>query len=672
MEEMRKQMEEEMRKQMEEEMKKKIEKERKKMEEEMKKKIEKERKKMEEEMKKKIEKNRKKYSLNPIKQITLEMCKKELKRLRKTRPEQYKLARKILYAYCYKRDHHILKAPPKSGKREIWEIINLKWWEICHNPNKKSPWYKFGLTPDDYVPFLHITGLKRISCESQLKEHRHLGCYSEACSKRQETIDSLEEYRKLIGNKRGFIGLDEADYASGNRMTCDEIINEWKGPLLAISATTEEVEAGWKQRKLDYLPHSLIPPKTFRGKPWFLDNNLVFEPEPFIEHTNPPPPEYKTFSEEEKNKWDEENTEKKYAFTEQAKEILKDCKDSIDTYDEEPDDFNHHKNRNVIVVRIKGHNGTHRDFKSFMKNKIELEAVRGLMEVNVGHSTLKFYVKWADSVDDYFKFDSVNHWYELPKGHPVIIFICAKASRSTEFAQPKIDESGIINKQGAHFRIFAKHDERKIDTTSNYNTVAQALGRANHFDKIGHPIRLYACKWTCEVEAGRRDPPLRRTSVRVRGRSNSSSSEEDSDSDEFANKIIPTRNSAYAPRNNNNNNNTNNKTHRYLIYDNIEITEKAVTELEYTFRKPKKDENGFYITALNKKSCRVTLEETLNRGLQGAYGTNNGKKTLRRFIPCYVDTQDKTTERFVVIVNDCSDEKVNKCIEKYKPLLKSL
>ena len=129
-EEIRKQMEEEIRKQMEEEIRKQME--------EMKKQIEEERqeKKQLQTMLENKEKNRKKYNLHPIKPITLKMCKKELKRLKKTRPEQYKLARNILYMYCSKRDHQILKAPPKSGKREIWEIINLKWWEICHNPNK--------------------------------------------------------------------------------------------------------------------------------------------------------------------------------------------------------------------------------------------------------------------------------------------------------------------------------------------------------------------------------------------------------------------------------------------------------------------------------------------------------------------------------------------------------
>ena len=36
------------------------------------------------------------------------------------------------------------------------------------------------------------------------------------------------------------------------------------------------------------------------------------------------------------------------------------------------------------------------------------------------------------------------------------------------------------------------------------------------------------------------------------------------------------------------------------------------------------------------------------------------------------DDKKVSTKRFVVIVNDCSDEKVNKCIEKYPPLQKSL
>jgi len=103
----------------------------------------------------------------------------------------------------------------------------------------------------------------------------------------------------------------------------------------------------------------------------------------------------------------------------------------------------------------------------------------------------------------------------------------------------------------------------------------------------------------------------------------------------------------------------------YRIYDN-EITAKEVCELlEYPFRITKENENGFKETSLNKKTSVVSLKDAVKK-VPTAYGTNDGTRVYRTYYPCYVDTSDNTTLRFVVIIRPGTDvAKLSECDSKY-------
>ena len=101
----------------------------------------------------------------------------------------------------------------------------------------------------------------------------------------------------------------------------------------------------------------------------------------------------------------------------------------------------------------------------------------------------------------------------------------------------------------------------------------------------------------------------------------------------------------------------------YRIYDNEEVVKKVCKHLDYTYRKTDENANGFKETSLNTKRSVVSLEEAVKKVTVG-YGTNNGERTFRTYYPCYVNTTDSTTLRFVVIIRPVVDDDVEKHKEK--------
>ena len=69
------------------------------------------------------------------------------------------------------------------------------------------------------------------------------------------------------------------------------------------------------------------------------------------------------------------------------------------------------------------------------------------------------------------------------------------------------------------------------------------------------------------------------------------------------------------------------------------------------------------MTSLNRKKEVVSLAQAISK-VPTAYGTNNGKVTWRTYLPCYENTDDKTTLRFVVIIRPDTDAEM---VEKFYP-----
>ena len=109
----------------------------------------------------------------------------------------------------------------------------------------------------------------------------------------------------------------------------------------------------------------------------------------------------------------------------------------------------------------------------------------------------------------------------------------------------------------------------------------------------------------------------------------------------------------------------------FRIYKDEEEVLKACKILGYTYHPKKTNKAGFRETSLNNKTCVASLNDAI-RKVKTGYGTNNGKKTYRTCYPCYVDTEDSTTLRFIVIIrppeNEQEEQNIKKCDSQTKSM----
>jgi len=106
----------------------------------------------------------------------------------------------------------------------------------------------------------------------------------------------------------------------------------------------------------------------------------------------------------------------------------------------------------------------------------------------------------------------------------------------------------------------------------------------------------------------------------------------------------------------------------YRIYSDEDVVRNVCNLLGYNYRETKENAGGFRETSLNNKTSVVSLRDAVKK-VPTAYGTNNGEKTYRTYYPCYVDTTNNDTLRFVVIIRPGTDEnKIVECDAKYSSL----
>jgi hypothetical protein len=92
----------------------------------------------------------------------------------------------------------------------------------------------------------------------------------------------------------------------------------------------------------------------------------------------------------------------------------------------------------------------------------------------------------------------------------------------------------------------------------------------------------------------------------------------------------------------------------YRIYSDEEVVRSVCRRLGYYYRGTPDDSEGFKNTSLNNKTSRVSLANAVKK-VPTAYGTVDGVKTYRTYYPCYVNTSDRATLRFVVIIRPGTD-----------------
>lgn len=333
----------------------------------------------------------------------------------------------------------IVKAPVKSGKREIVEYTSMK-----DSKKEQTRFHAF------------ISAWHRKADEEQrdeLKKH-NLNVFSiindENAIKFKRWIISM-----LSTNKKIVIHLDECDHGSGHTQKLSLIWNDIKGnrniSIILYSATPEEIlfssEIKDEQSILDDIilyaeMTEYTPPIGYCGSRKFIEENLVFDAKPFFKIL------------------DDESA----ILSDQAKMIVNDLQNSMVL----------ERKRNIIILRLSY-------YVNNLEKKIENKAIyQFINKLHYFQELSNFLIIFdKDSVEervvlrnrDKILIDNVQwskkiFWDTMTSEKPILVIIDQTSSRSTEWA--------------CHDRVFATHDFRK---KSSYSIICQAQERVNHYER---------------------------------------------------------------------------------------------------------------------------------------------------------------------------------------------
>ena len=361
----------------------------------------------------------------------------------KHRPEICSFVNRELIYRIENEDHSqinkiIVKAPVKSGKREIVEYSSMKDSKI-----EQTRVHAF------------ISAWHRKADEEQrdeLKKH-NLNVFSiindENAIKFKKWIISM-----LSTNKKIVIHLDECDHGSGHTQKLSLIWNDIKGnrniSIILYSATPEEIlfssEIKDEQSILDDIilyaeTTEYTPPIGYCGSRKFIEENLVFDAKPFFKILNG-----------------------SAILSDQAKMIVIDLQNSM----------LRERKRNIIILRLSY-------YVNNLEKKIENKAIYQFIDkLHYFQELSNFLIIFdKDSVEervvlrnrDRILIDNVQwskkiFWDTKTSDQPILVIIDQTSSRSTEWA--------------CHDRVFATHDFRK---KSSYSIICQAQERVNHYER---------------------------------------------------------------------------------------------------------------------------------------------------------------------------------------------
>ena len=340
--------------------------------------------------------------------------------------------------------HIIIKAQVKTGKRFIAQACSIynssisdesyvhifisSWIRRDDDRQRKEINAYFKGTNNDTRVFKINTGKSRINCIKKLK-------------------DLVSSYDKVI------VHHDELDYGSGIEQHMAAVyeycISQEKICLISYSATYEEAIIEKSVNLSCYIrPFELEfnPPNEYRGIKWFCDNNLIHEAEPFFER----------------------NDDDDIILSEQAKKILRDTKNNLNS------DIISEKRKKLIIVRINTH------FKE-IKELIDSEEFPEL-RCNEDLRILPHFVHSTDINTINVKWDDYTWWkkqMEIERGDGkfiLILFIDKSSTRSTDWF--------------CHPWLSAYHDYHPIN--SSVSCSGQSNPRIVYFtNKICNGIKVY-------------------------------------------------------------------------------------------------------------------------------------------------------------------------------------
>ena len=183
------------------------------------------------------------------------------------RPEVYEFCTSLIAARDSGFNHVLVKAPVKSGKKDIVEGAAVL----------VSP-----ITKVFYVTALNRKDVKRQVAELSLYNVSTFLVNSDATVKNVIAAISSEKSR---GN-RVIVCLDECDYGSGDSQKMagmfKEVLNDTNVMKIYFSATAHETEVSSLRERSDFRVMEFIPPANYIGAEWFLEEGLVFETETFF------------------------------------------------------------------------------------------------------------------------------------------------------------------------------------------------------------------------------------------------------------------------------------------------------------------------------------------------------------------------------------------------------
>jgi hypothetical protein len=348
------------------------------------------------------------------------------------RPEIWRFISGDLYEAIQDGKRNILViAPVKCGKRVMVEASTL----VC-------PEYKH----------YYVCSLNRKDVKAQKDElsSYEIALYCVTTNNEGESaIQSIQS--DITRGEKVIIHFDECDYGSGRNQKMAPLFNKFleKSNVVKIyySATPEETLYSNLASRDDYGLLEFTPPESYMGASFFLENDLVFEPDDFFD-----------------------KDEGRVFLTDHGKQVIR---DSITD------------KRHIIVVRYTPRKISMDLFKS---NKEHIEIQAKLHSVN----RKPFIVKVIDEKDTFPWEDVTNrNGYVKTQTHNYILIIKQTCTRGTDL-------------YGWHHCIAAWHDSRRADKT-NLNTLLQAILRPSHYDVnyCEHGIwdEDCPCKETCNIIA---------------------------------------------------------------------------------------------------------------------------------------------------------------------------
>jgi len=336
----------------------------------------------------------------------------------------------------------LIRAPVKSGKREIVEYIAMR----DLNTREKRV--------HAFISAWHRTADREQREELETQNLTVFSITNDANVKEflKWLQDSMDTGYDIV------IHLDECDHGSGDTQKLSEVWTKIRKDMritaILYSATPEEAMFSGDFDVADFIgnhpPVFYTPPEGYCGPNKFLEEDLVHEARPFFT--------------------------KNFELSEQGKEIISDMRESM------------RKNplRNIFILRLTyslkiGANKTENKAKHLFLNHLssfkELSDFTVIVDKGYYANTRREEIEWS----------SKSYWDE--KGaEPILIVHDQTSTRSTEWS--------------CHDRVFATHDFRESVT---YAVVSQAQERVNHYSQKYNgfqPIRVYGHKKSFLLSAG--------------------------------------------------------------------------------------------------------------------------------------------------------------------------